>query len=226
MDPDYQWPRSGYSCGPLDDGYGHSYGSFPYQELVFGCASRPPSVGEEQVWEPLPLSLPDLEDPEWSEPLDLGNFTSSDWFRRMDMPTPRPWHLDPVPRPGEGVAAYLLSSPVLSVSEAEVSGQVNEVTISNAGGGILAWRARAEQPWIGIDKQGGVALSRSVVCAEGAPCERSPTLTITVDPALAPSTQEDGLVTIESLTTGRLWRVRVVRGDWPNRIGVPGTIRR
>jgi hypothetical protein len=124
------------------------------------------------------------------------------------------------------VAAYLLSSPVLGVSEAEVSGQVNEVIISNRGEGILAWRARAEQPWVGIDKQGGVALGPNVPCAEGAPCERSPILTITVDPALAPATQEDGLVTIESLTTGRLWHVRVVRGDWPNRIGVPGTIKR
>ncbi len=225
MDPIYEWPRTGFSCGPADDGYGHTY-AYPYQELVFGCAARPPSVDGQQLWTPLPLSLPDLDDPEWSDPLSLSNFTSSDWYRRMDMPTPRPWHRDQTPRPAAGVAAFLLSSPSLNVSHAEVTGQANELTIFNSGSGLLAWRAKPEQRWISVDKQAGVALAPSVPCTDGAPCERSPTLTITVNPALAPPTEEDGWVTIESLTTGRLWRVRIVRGDWPNRIGVPGTISR
>lgn len=223
-DPIYRdWPRTGFSCGPADDGYGHTY-AYPYQELVFGCAARPPSVGDQELWTPLALSLPDLNDSKWGDPLSLDNFVFP--FERMDVPTPRPWHRDPTPRPADAVAAFLLGSPSLRVSWAEVTGQVNEVTISNTGSGLLAWRARPEQPWISVDKQAGVALAPDVPCIGGAPCERSPTLSISVNPAVAPPTQEDGWVAIESLTTGRLWRVRVVRGDWPNRIGLPGTISR
>lgn len=204
MDPDYAWPRTGFSCGPSNDGYGHRYGDYPYQELVFGCAARPPSVGGSQLWTPLPLSLPDLKDPLWSGPLDLANFTTSDWYARMDMPTPRPWHRDETPRPANGVASYLLGSPVLAVSRETVSDAVNQVAISNTGQGILSWRAKPGQSWITVDKQAGVALAPDVPCDPNAPCERSPTLTITVT-----KPQAEGWVDIESLTTGQVRRIAV-----------------
>jgi hypothetical protein len=227
MDPRYAaWPRTGFSCGAVDDGYGHSYGNYPYQEIVFGCAARPPSVLERQLWPPLPVSLPDLNDPLWRDPLELAHFTTSDWFARMDIPSPQPIHYDDTQPPGPGTAAYLLASPALRVSPSELIGQRGEVTIRNLGSGILAWRAKPEQPWITVDKQGGVALSGEVYCGVDAPCERSATLTISIDATAAPPTREDGWVRIESLTTGQVWRVRVVRGDWPYRIGVPGTIAR
>ena len=206
-DPDYAWPRTGFSCGPANDGYGHSYGNYPYQELVFGCATRPPSVDGQQLWPPLELSLPDLDDPTWSEPLDLDNFTTSDWFARMDIPSPQPWHRDPTEKPGDSVAPFLLGAPTLVANRATVADPITEVTISNIGAGILAWRAKPGQSWISVDKQGGVALGPDVPCAEDAPCERSPTLTITVnrdDPT-------PGWVDIESLTTSQTWRIEVVR---------------
>jgi hypothetical protein len=125
----------------------------------------------------------------------------------MDIPSPEPIHHDHADRPGDNVAPYLLGSPTLVVDRVNVSEATNRVTIINAGQGILAWRAKPGQSWITVDQQGGVALGANVVCDEDAPCERSPTLTITV-------TRDDagpGFVDIESLTTGQVWRVNVVR---------------
>ncbi len=214
----YDWPRTPFSCGALDDGYGHSYGNFPYQELVFGCAERPPSVSGDQLWDPLALSLPDLEDPLWGEPLSLETWTActsgnpelpcANWDL-MDMPSPKPAHFDPVERPSDEVAAAAHGSPVLSVSETSVSALSNTITISNIGQGILAWRADHEQEWFAIDKQAGVALGSDVVCTPGAPCQRDATLRITIAPELAPTDGSFGWVNIISLTTGQLWQIGV-----------------
>ncbi|MCH8026254.1 MAG: hypothetical protein IH866_05615 [Chloroflexi bacterium] len=211
-DPGYAWPRTGFSCGALNDGYGHRYGDYPYQELVFGCAARPPVVSEQQLWDPLAISLPNLGDPLWGEPLSLDN-----WFAciamsdcaAMDMPSPVPFHLDPVERPGDGVAAFLLGSPVLSANPAIVTEEVSQVVIQNFGQGILAWRARPHQDWITVDKQGGVALGLDILCSPDAPCQRHAVLTISVDPALAPTDGTMGWVDIVSLTTRQLWQVGV-----------------
>ena len=205
LSPDYAVSRSGFSCGPAGDGYGHNYGNYPYQEIVFGCAARPPSVQGEQLWNPINLSLPDLSDSRWAGPLAIGNFTSSDGFARMDMPSPRPYHLDPTGAPGSDVAAFLRGSPALAVSRTQVHGAVNSITISNRGSGILAWQAKAGQSWISLNKQAGVALSADVPCS-GA-CERSARLTITIG-----SPEQIGWVDIESLTTGEVWRVLVLSG--------------
>jgi hypothetical protein len=210
MDPGYgAWPRTGFSCGPLNDGFGHSYSNYPYQEIVFGCAARPPSVAGAQVWTPLPVSLPDLNDPLWSGPLDLSHWsacasTSFD-CAAMDIPSPRPTHHDDTSQPAQGTAAYLLGSPVLSTNRQVVSDQTSEVVISNTGSGILPWRAKPGQSWITIDKQGGVALSPDVACSSDTSCDRSPTLTITATNAQASS----GWVDIESLITGGVVRITV-----------------
>lgn len=230
LDPVYgAWPRTGYSCGPLGDGYGHHRGSYPYQELVFGCAARPPVVADQRLWPPLPLTLPDLSDPLWGGPLSLDNWNLCSVNRNcaaMDIPSPQPWHIDETPRPGAGTIAELRGSPALWVSDTTVDQVVNQVRLFNAGTGILAWQAKPQPSWISVDKQAGVALGPDVPCNPGAPCERSPVLTITVDAARAPPSGENGWVDIESLTTGQVWRVWVLRGDWLNRIGVPGTVSR
>ena len=216
---DYAWPRTGFSCGALDDGYGHSYGSFPYQELVFGCAERPPSVNGNQLWDSLPLTLPNLEDPLWGEPLSLQTWTActsglqdvpcANWDL-MDMPSPQPWHFDPAERPSDDAAAAAHGNPVLFVSHTSVSELANTITITNIGQGILAWRADHEQDWFAIDKQAGVALGSDVVCNPNVPCDRSATLHITVAPGLAPTDGSFGWVNIISLTTGQLWQVGVL----------------
>ena len=107
------------------------------------------------------------------------------------------------------MAAFLLGSPVLSANPAIVTEEVNQVIIQNIGRGILAWRARPNQDWITVDKQGGVALGTDVACSPGAPCQRHAVLTVSVDPALAPRDGTMGWVDIVSLTTGQLWQVGV-----------------
>jgi hypothetical protein len=204
-DPIYAaWPRTGFSCGPSNDGYGHSYGNYPYQEIVYGCMARPPSVNGVALWQRIPATLPNLNDPRWRNPLSLSNFTASDGFARMDMPSPAPAHRDTVPEPAAGAASYMKGAPRLSVSRTIVSGQTNTVTISNVGTGILAWRAKPGQSWVSVNRQGGVALSPGVPCSPGASCERNPALTITSQNG------RTGWVDIENLLTGQKWRVSIV----------------
>lgn len=215
------WPRVPFSCGPAGDGFGHNRGLYPYQELVLGCASRPRVVDGQQLWQPLAVTLPNLNDSRWRDP--MSHFPDAS---RMDIPRPSPSHQDPTERPGATVGPFLLGEPVLTASHGSVNGAVNEITISNSGSGILAWRATPEQSWIRVDKQAGVVLGSNVSCTPGWPCDRSVRLTITVNTAQAPPNGTPGQVTIESLTTGQRWEVSVVRGSWPYRIGVPGTIKR
>ncbi len=208
MDPTYAaWPRTGFSCGSLSDGYGHSYSNYPYQEIVLGCMARPPSVAGTQLWTPLPASLPNLSDTLWSGPLDLTHWSacaSSFDCAAMDIPSPQPAHHDDTPRPEDGAAGDLLGAPSLATSRSAVSDDVSQIVISNTGSSILPWRAVAGQSWISLDKQGGVAISQDVGCAND--CERSPTLTITVTNAQGSS----GWVDIESLITGQVVRVQVL----------------
>ena len=201
----YAWPRTGYSCGPADDGFGHNRGNYPYQDLVYGCVSRPPEVNGQQLWTPLSVTLPDQDDPAFLHP--LSHFPDTD---EMDMPRPRPGHGDPTSQPSQGIANFLLGSPSLSVSRTAVNNVVNQVTISNSGSAVLAWRAKSNRAWISLDRQAGVALEPRVPCAPNEPCERSPRLTITVNTALAPA-RGSGQVTIESLTTGQRVVVQVNR---------------
>jgi hypothetical protein len=205
LSPGYNTLRSGFSCGPRDDGYGHSYGEFPYQEIIFGCTARPPSVAGTQLWAPFPISLPDLNDERWSAPLDLANFTTSNWYASMDMPSPQPTHLDDTPAQPDGTAAYLLGLPELRVSRTSVPEGSTQVTISNAGTGILSWRTKPGKAWVAVDKIAGVALGQAVPCAPSAPCDRSATITITTG-----ESQGAGWVDVESLTTGETVRIYVV----------------
>jgi len=215
MDPDYAWPRTGFSCAPFDDGFGHSYGNYPYQELVFGCAARPPSIEGAQLWEPLDLSLPDLDDPTWSDPLSLDNFTSSDWYARMDMETPRPSHEDETARPSDAATGVLRGTPYIAASRTSVIDDETEVVISNAGSGILPWRAKTSASWITIDKQGGVALAADVPCAPGVTCERVATLTIRLDREAAPQ-GEAAWIDLQNLVTGNVWQIHVDAVPPPN----------
>ncbi|MEX0786323.1 MAG: dockerin type I domain-containing protein [Dehalococcoidia bacterium] len=220
-DPDYAWPRTGYSCGLATDGYGHSYANYPYQELVFGCAARPPLVDDERIWTAFRLSLPDLDEPEWADPLSLSNWSSCSSNLNcgaMDIPSPDPQHVDPVSRPSDDTRNLLLGAPVLAMSHGLVRDASTVVTVYNVGEGILPWRAKPGQSWISVNKQGGVALSDNVTCSSGAPCVRSPTLRITVDMSRLPPGQPSGWVNVVSLATGQLWQI----GVEPNTASTPG----
>lgn len=212
-------PRSPFSCGPSNDGLGHNRGNYPYQELVFGCIAHPPQVSGQTLWDPLDVSLPDLNDPAVRDA--IGSFPNTS---RMDIETPRPLHRDALTPPAPSVRGALVGSPQLAVDRTSIGGLVGNVTISNPGSGILPWRAKPLQSWLRVNKQAGVALASNVICTAGQPCDRTATLTITVASG-APAAGE-GQVIIENLITGGQRTITVVRGAWPYRIGIPGTIRR
>ncbi|MGB2693902.1 MAG: hypothetical protein WBD55_01805 [Dehalococcoidia bacterium] len=214
------YPRTPFSCGPSNDGLGHNRGNYPYQELVYGCIAHPPRVGSARLWPALNVSLPNLNNANVRNA--IANFPNAS---QMDIPTPSPSHVDNTAKPPAIVRGVLLGSPALRVNRTSISGTVNNVTISNPGGGILAWRVRPQQSWTFVNKQAGVALGAGVPCTPGYRCDRSTTLTISVNTATAPSAGQ-GQVIVENLITGGSTSITVQRGTWPYQIGVPGTLRR
>jgi hypothetical protein len=99
-----------------------------------------------------------------------------------------------------------MGSPTLVTDRNSISGERKTITITNLGSGLLAWRAKPGQPWIHVDKQGGIALGADVPCTPGNTCERNARLTISVD-----DNPDPGWVDFESLSTGQVWRVAVTQ---------------
>jgi hypothetical protein len=231
LDPIYgAWPRTPYSCGPAGDGLGHNRSLYPYQELVYGCMAHPPEVKGNELWEPLEASLPDLNNPYWRAPLDLANFRYP--YAAMDMPTAQPSHTDPTPRPTLVYRLAVLGAPNMVVDRPIVLVNVRpgesatpaEVHISNAGSGIVAWRITANKPWIKVSQVAGIAVGENLPCAASAPCERSATLKISVDPD-AVLGSDAAVVTIRGIGHGGRIQDVAVFVQVNVAIGIPGTTR-
>jgi hypothetical protein len=141
------------------------------------------------LWQPMEATLPDLNNPYWRSPLDLQNFQYP--YAKMDIPTPKPQHADPTARPGKALRAQVLGAPKLSVDRPIVlvnvrpgqSATAADVTISNTGTGLIPWRVTANKSWIKVSNQAGVAVGSDLPCKPGAPCVRTATLKISVDPS-------------------------------------------
>lgn len=224
LDPIYgSWPRTPYSCGPATDGFGHNRGNYPYQELVIGCAEHPPVVKGKQLWQPQPISLPDLNDPKWRDPLDLANFRYP--YNGMDIPSPQPVHRDSSSKPSGSEVEDLLGSPALRVNRPMIkvnykpnqTAQAVELTISNSGSGILPWRITSTKTWVRLSATAGVALGERVSCGD---CERSQTIEVSVDPKRAPP-GETAVLRVENLVTGEKTEIALFLGT-AYRIGAPG----
>jgi hypothetical protein len=190
LDPIYgSWPRTPYSCGSATDGLGHNRTQYPYQELVFGCIAHPPTVQGQQLWQPIDVSLPDLNNPYWRKPLDLANFTYP--YDRMDIPTAKPSHEDPTAQPHPLMRLAVLGQPRISVDRPIILVNVRpkqsatpaEVRISNTGTGIVPWRVSANKNWVTVSQQAGVAVGNDLPCLPDSPCERTAVLRISVDPS-------------------------------------------
>jgi len=189
MDPIYgAWPRTPYSCGAAGDGFSHNRSLFPYQELVYGCAAHPPIVQGKPLWTALAATLPDLNNPYWRAPLDLANFQYP--YTKMDLPTPKPQHTDPTPKPDPSVRLAVLGQPKLAVDRPMVlvtvrpgqSATPADVHISNIGTGIVPWRVSASKSWVKVSLQAGVGVGSDMPCNPGSPCDRAAVLSISVDP--------------------------------------------
>lgn len=159
LNPDYAWPRPMYDCS--------SARTYPYQELIMGCAANPPWRAGSQLWSPQPVHLPDLADPNFAGPLRLEHWgwcSQSLQCAPMNMPTASPWNVDPtgpaVPRD------QLLGAPHIGLSTANVvlgvipGGQSPpaNIDVSNLGSGVLSWRATTTASWLRLSRVQGVSL--------------------------------------------------------------------
>src|SRR5438876_1273511 len=159
LNPDYAWPRPAYDCG--------SARSYPYQELILGCAQNPPARGGSQLWNSQPVTLPNLSDPAFYDHLKLENWnpcSSNLQCAAMDIPTPNPAHQDPS---GTDLnRGQVLGNPSIITSTSSVSlvappgGQSPNqlIAIGNGGSGVLAWRLTATAPWVRLSRIQGVSL--------------------------------------------------------------------
>jgi hypothetical protein len=231
MDPIYgSWPRAPFSCGPTGDGKGHNRGNYPYQELVYGCATNPPVVDGKPLWQSQAITLPDLNNAAWKDALKLTNFVFP--YAKMDIPTAQPFHVDSTEAPAQSLRAKVLGSPKLGVSKEKVkvgyapdSGSTVEIVdIENDGTGVLAWYAIASVPWIKVTPYTGSAVGDNLPCDRGAPCDRRGHLEISVDATKAPAGRRTVQVTVMALGSNQT-SVIDVEVSQVVRVGVPGISR-
>ncbi len=231
LDPIFgTWPRSPYSCGPNTDGKGHNRGNYPYQELVYGCVSDPPTIDDQPLWQAQAVTLPDLDDGLWGEPFQLSNFVFP--YTNMDIPSPQPFHSDLTAIPDPALREQILGSPELKIVETElrvpyqpsgvsVFGLVN---IENTGTGILAWYATSSEPWLTLLPYAGIAVGDDLPCEFEAPCDRVGHLIFSVDSSLMPEGVFTATILVQALGTDQT-QVITITVARIIRLGVPGILR-
>ncbi len=225
MDPQFSsWPRAGFNCSG-----NQSRSRYPYQELVWGCMANPPTAAGQQLWEPVPATLPNLTDPAFHGPLAVGNWRFP--YSSMDIPTPKPSHTAATPNLPSNVASQILGSPTFTADSQRITVNVNDpsgsptttIRIRNTGSGLTSWQAVASENFIIVDPPAGVAAGSGVTCNAGT-CPTGE-LNISVNPTLLPATTASGTVVISSPNgSGNSVTIRVdVVADFE--IGAPGTSR-
>jgi hypothetical protein len=209
MDPIYgSWPRTPYSCGSDDDGLGHNRANYPYQELVFGCATNPPVIDGEPLWQSQAISLPDLNDPRFQLSLSLDNFVFP--YTRMDMLTPQPFHVDQTQPPDPALREKVLGKPELVLSSENVTMEyTNElapgfafVHIGNLGTGVMPYYAVASVPWVTVLPYTGVAVGVDMPCDADTSCDRFGHMGFLVWPKDVPPGVDQFQVVVQALGSG------------------------
>lgn len=214
LNPVFDPLRPSFSCGPAGDGFGHDRGQYPYQELVYGCLAHPPVVGGTALWTAIDAKLPNLQDPQFSGPLDVSHWGAcAQNFQcgPMNIPSPDTTHKDPTTI--NSTRAQIIGTPAMGLSQSTISMTVASgatatspaLTISNTGGGVLSWLASSSAPWLlpsawqGVAVPGQTASLKAVVNAVGlVPGVYSKTITLA---SLYPQGTL-GTITVEVTVTG------------------------
>ena len=148
--------------------------NYPYQELVFGCVAHPPVRGGVALWPAQEVHLPDPADPANGGLYGPGAWDAFNACSQnlqcsgMNIPTPNPWHEDPTPISMN--RSQLFGDPVMSVStgglvfDAVPGGEAlgQNVSIANAGSGLLAWRLTGSASWLKTTRLQGVSLGANL----------------------------------------------------------------
>lgn len=96
------------------------------------------------------------------------------------------------------------------------------IRVQNAGSGLLAWSAVADDKWLVVDPPAGVALGSDLPCRQE--CAAGSTITISVNPTLLSSASAVGSLRITSPNGGGERTVRV-EVDASFEVGAPGVSR-
>ncbi len=201
LNPAYPPTRVQYSCGASDDGFGHDRTQYPYQELVLGCAQRPPVRAEEQLWQPQEVHLPDLTDPIFADPLKLENWNACGFSldcAAMDIPRPNTNHEDPTAL--TVTREEVIGEPVMGLATAgagvtlppDVISSGPEFDVLNEGSGVLGFQVLSDSPWLKVAKPASVALGDDLGGIGG-------TVRLTVDTTGLEPGEYLGRATVDSL---------------------------
>lgn len=209
--------RVPYSCN-AGDALGHDRSQYPYQELVFGCAQRPPVRDGAPLWQPQVVALPNLVDPAVKAALDTANFRFP--YGGMDLPQPPVVTPDRSTPPATAGLAAILARPAIEVDAPVIRATVEKgdplprlpaITLSTNGPGIATWMVRSSKPWLSTNTMAGVVLGPAVPCvSEIVFCDR----TFDVRPivnlgALAPGRNDAVLTFLDPRAPAQTHRVTV-----------------
>jgi len=223
LDPNLAWPRSAYRC----DGT-QSRTRYPYQELVYGCVANPAERAGRDLWAAVPVSLPDLTNPQFFNAMRLASFEFP--YNGMDIPTPSPSHRTTTPQLPANIRATLAGSPQLSVNAGAITIHTNgtphqaraTIRIANPGSGVLSWFAKPSDNFLIVDPPAGSAVGSGVRCtASGCP---NGEITVSINPTLLPASRASGTITITSPNASGSTTIRVqVVAEFE--VAAPGTSR-
>jgi hypothetical protein len=166
---------------------------------VLGCVAHPPTRNGIPLWDAIEVHLPDLNDPQFAGPLSTANWDACSFELQcapLDIPTPNANHVDlTVP----GVArSEVLGMPTLQVSQDVIGlptfppGGEAQVIVSNAGSGLLVWRATSTAVWLKVSRSEGASLGAEL----GA---RDSTFGVSVDGAGLSQGDNNAQVIVESM---------------------------
>ncbi len=154
MNPGYDASRPPYDCGP------DTPRDYPYQELIFGCIANPPLRDGVPLWPAQEVTLPDLNDPAFSGPLNVDNWNACSFSADcapVDIPTPGGGHTDPT-TPSIDRATLLGAASLSAPAELTVPADGATTTVANAGSGLAAWRALSSAPWLSASPMTGISM--------------------------------------------------------------------
>lgn len=207
----------------------YGYGSYTYQERVYGCMRFPPFSGGSRLWDAQTFHMPNFDLPEIARAFAPENFLNCEGgCAGMDYPTtiqregvnitpnrdttpPR----DPADRgPLLGDPRFSYSGPNFMALTASKDGTVthNDIVVSNVGAGVGPYRIRTSAPWLIVHHPGELRrLNAGVAVGNNIEVVKSPGVTqrgyqsllrVTLDVSRLPAGTSQGKVWIEPLLGG------------------------